>query len=152
VTELGKKVSKSLNALANKFLLSAVLGTTSKDYTLNQLRMPPHPSCLPDIFGLTEKSLRRATWQSYGLRGKLWWPLIQPLLKCKHFRLSHMLSRVTRTRRVRTTILSSSQTPTLCDSTSIPAPLLRTISCLYHTTPTSSYFSRTSQLQMSITS
>jgi hypothetical protein len=69
VTELGKTVSKKLKALANKFLLSAVLGTTSTDYTLNQLRMPPHPSCLPDIFVLTEKGLRRrATWQSYGLR------------------------------------------------------------------------------------
>lgn len=69
MTDLGKKVSDSLKALADIFGLSTVLGTTTTDYTLNQLRMPPYPSYLPDIFALTESRLRRkATWQSYGLR------------------------------------------------------------------------------------
>jgi hypothetical protein len=66
VTKLGEKVSKSLKALANKFLLSAVLGTTSKDYTLNQLRMQTHPSYLPDM------CFHRKKFEEEGNLVKLW--------------------------------------------------------------------------------
>lgn len=66
MTDLGKKVSDSLKALADMFGLSTVLGTTTTDYTLNQLRMPPYPSYLPDICS------HRKPFEKEGNLAKLW--------------------------------------------------------------------------------